>query len=48
MTTHDFGDHPPISFRSGYLAAYPNIDEDILTDLIKEGNEIRIAFKHSK
>jgi hypothetical protein len=48
MDTHDFGDPPSISFRSGHPAAYPTIDEDRLTALIKEGNGIRIAFNHAK
>jgi replicative superfamily II helicase len=37
-----------ITFNSCLPAAFPTINEDRLTTLIKEGNDIKIAFNHSK
>jgi hypothetical protein len=48
MPTQNFRDRPSISFQSGHPTAYPDINENILTGLIKDGNEIRIAFNHAK
>jgi hypothetical protein len=45
---HTFRESPLINLYSALSAAQPDINEERLTELIKEGNDIRIAFNHSK